>query len=549
MVYSGLTSPIQDNSTKPRLVVQDARNLDIALHHPLSIAPPDWEAAQTRQARQAFEQKDYTKALEILARLSESSQHTLSILTLQAEIYTALEEDEQALNKYRYILEHSNDFNEIVPLDKLRMQGLTHMNMGWNLQRMQRLEDALHHYSEAIEYLERLRSLKTESIFTSLMVAYQQRSQVHRQLGFQEQALKDLQHSVVFQQELVERDVWENMVKDWLEIAETQIQQQNYAAAQKSLESARADWIKLSLDEAEVLLTPLQLLEIKLASARGNHEEALVGYDVLIQRFQKDLKGVYYRLLKIELLFSHKVEEAVAACEELSPALLSWENDAERELLTLPLLAAAELCDIHAQETLALSFYQFALRFASQHKSAHWLEACAGRARLLEQTGDLRRAIGAYRDLLRHMENHNLPETGPFLLRLALCYQQVGKTEDALKQFEAVLQSPAETEIHPEHLHIRARYFRAFLHALDREDLPAARTDFEDIEMLLPGYAAYDLACIATRQEQWDQAFAYLIGHLESTYALSREDILADTDLEVLRADPRWQAQVDPLMP
>src|SRR5690606_29358865 len=135
------------------------------------------------------------------------------------------------------------------------------------------------------------------------------------------------------------------------------------------------------------------------------------------------------------------------------------------------------------------------------------------------------------------------PQTGEFLLKLALCYQQGGKTALAEKTFAQVIaQSPEPRQATPEDLLIRALYFRGFFYVLEKEDSAQAQADFVRIESYLPGYAAYDLACLACGREDIEAAFAFLHQHLASAYALPLEDIQGDTDLQPLHSDTRWQA-------
>lgn len=556
MIYSGLHLPANEK-TPLRVVAQDPRNLDIALRQSLSIAPPDWQSARVTQARRLHEEGDSSAALALLEQQVPWRTHAgadlgLSVITLYAEIYTALQRFPEALAAYHYLLKHSKDFYEIQPIDRLRMQGLTYMNMAWIEQQQGQIIQALDYYSESIECLGTLRTLKTPSLLSALMVAYRQRAQVHRHLGKADECLQDLHLSMKYQQQLLERDIKENLVKDWLDLGQTQLEQGDLESAQQSLQSARADWQFLQLNEAEVLLKPLQLFEARLAIARGQFDEAGQLYEKIAEK-SKDLRGkVYALLMAAEAYFHESTAQGIALCEALVPQILAAEQDETSQTsighLTLPLLAAAELCENHEYWDLSLAYYQFALRSASQQQNEYWVQAAAGRARILEHQGDMPRLIQAYRDMLHHLSSDALDALAEFSLKLALCYQQAEKLSQAVLAFdlalshaEALLASQSDgADLSPEHVWVRTLYFRAFFYVLAQQNTQAAIIDFQRIEACLPGYAAYDLACLAAQSQDIDAAFNYLKTHLESPYALPLAELTADDDLKVLHTDPRW---------
>jgi tetratricopeptide (TPR) repeat protein len=124
--------------------------------------------------------------------------------------------------------------------------------------------------------------------------------------------------------------------------------------------------------------------------------------------------------------------EQAAAAEALAASSLA----SSTATLTLPLLGAAELCENHQQWELALTYYQFALRSASQQQNEYWLQAAAGRARMLEQHEDLPRLAQAYRDILRHLPGDAFEAQAEFFLKLALCYQALQKLPQAAAAFD-----------------------------------------------------------------------------------------------------------------
>jgi hypothetical protein len=89
---------------------------------------------------------------------------------------------------------------------------------------------------------------------------------------------------------------------------------------------------------------------------------------------------------------------------------------------------------------------------------------------------------------------------------------------------------------------VRALYFRAFFFVLAEHNTAAAEADFQRIESQLPGYAAYDLACLAAQSGAIDTAFVLLKTHRSSAYALPLDTLSNDEDLAVLQSDPRWSA-------
>jgi hypothetical protein len=560
MIYSGLHLPANDKA-RLRVVAQDPRNLDIALRQGLSIAPPDWQSARVTQARGLHAEGNSAAALRLLEKQvpwrSQGAAHPgLSVVTLYAEVYTALHRYPEALAAYRYLLEHSEDFYEIQPIDRLRMQGLTYMNMAWIEQQQTHDAQALAYYSESIECLGTLRTLKTPTLLNALMVAYQQRGQVHRRMGKVNEALQDLHFSMKYQQQLLERDIKENLVKDWLDLGQTQLEQGDLEAAQQSLQSARRDWQYLQLKEAEALLRPLQNFEAQLAMARGQFTEAGQLYEKMAEKSQPLHLRLYALLMAAEAYFHEDSARGVALCEALVPQVLAAEQgslpDVPTSALTLPLLAAAELCENHQQWELALTYYQFALRSASQQHNEYWLQAAAGRARMLEQQEDLPRLVQAYRDILRHLPTEALASRAEFALKLALAYQSSQKLTQAASSFEVALayaqdlyhaeQQLQKTEVlHADHVWVRTLYFRAFFFVLAQHNPAAAVADLERIEAHLPGYAAYDLACLAAQSGAIDTAFALLKSHCASVYALPIETLASDEDLAALQADPRWQ--------
>ncbi len=565
MIYSGLHLPVTDKA-KLRVVAQDPRNLDIALRQPLSIAPPDWQSARVAQARQLHENGNASAALTLLEKQVPWNSHGnthpgLSVVTLYAEVYTALERYADALTAYRYLLEHSEDFYEIQPIDRLRMQGLTYMNMAWIEQQQAHSNEALAYYSESIECLGTLRTLKTPSLLNALMVAYQQRGQVHRRLGKANEALQDMHFSMKYQQQLLEQDIKENLVKDWLELGQTQLEQGDLDSAHRSLQSARADWQYLQINEAEALLRPLQNFEARLATARGQFAEAGKQYEKMAEKTQL-LQARLYALLMAADAYSHEDSaQGIALCKALVPQVLEAEQTYLSEAtetplagasttLILPLLGAAELCENHQQWELALTYYQFALRLASQQQSEYWLQAAAGRARMLEQQEDLPRLAQTYRDILRHLPDDDSESQAEFSLKLALCYQALKKLtqaassfDDALAHAQALLNLPqGESTLHVDHVWVRTLYFRAFFFVLNQHNKAAAVADFQRIEAHFPGYVAYDLACLAAQSGDIDAAFTLLKTHRASVYALPLETLANDEDLAVLQSDSRWLA-------
>ena len=558
MIYSGLHAPT-GHRKRSQWLAQDTRNLDIALRQNLPISPPDWQAARVIQARKQHEQGQSQAALQLLQQLKPTP--SLSMMTLYAEIYTALQQYAQALEAYQYLLDHRDQFFELQPTDRLRMQGLTHMNMGWIEQQQTHWEQALTHYNEAIEFLGRLDDLHDPAILNSLLTAYQQRGQVHRQLNQTELSLHDLRHSMKYQQLLLSQDITENLVKDWLDLGQTQLLQMDLDGAQRSLEAARHDWQYLPLSEAELLVKPLRYFEAQLASATGDFERAGELYQKLADTSQTPLTKIRYQLLAIEQQIQHHSDTGIQQCQTLVPQILELDlpesnptTSSAQEVLTLPLLAAAELCEDHEYRELALEYYQFALRAASQQQSDYWLQAAAGRARILEQQEDFTRAAQAYRNLLREITPPRGTATAEsqaeFQLKLALCYQQAGKTEAAAQAFDQAVNAAA-TQVNKatkapaqdsESIYIRSLYFRAFFRVLEQDNVSEARQDFEAIEVHLPGYAAYDLACLANRAADTSKAFEYLERHLSSGYALPFSEISEDQDRQSLHTDPRWQA-------
>lgn len=535
MIHAGLHVSKRSRS-RGQFLAQDPHNLDIALRKSLRISPPDWQSARVAQARRCHERGDAQTALKILQQ--EAPAESLSVMTLYAEIYTALQAYDEALKTYQYLLDNSQAFYELHNLDQVRMQGLAYMNMAWLEQQQAHHETAIHYYSESIE---RLRGLtpQSPSLLNSLMTAYQQRAQVHRKQDKIALALQDLRQSVKYQQLLLQQDINENLVKDWLDLGQLQWEQGDLVAAERSLQAARHDWQYLPLEEAEVLLKPLRHFEAQLASAQGQFESAGQIYSALAERSKDLTRKIYYLLMALECLFQHNAEAGLQASEDLKPMIVAFESAPTSPLhdnLTLPLLAAAELCENHQHLDLALEYYQFALRAASQTQPEYWLQAAAGRARLLEQQGDFTRAIQAYREILRR---ESTPE---FTLKLALCYQQAGKMALAEESFAQVIQGqPEPLQADPEELLIRALYFRGFFYVLEKQDLALAQADFLRVEHYLPGYAAYDLACLACGDKDLSAAFAFLDTHLQSPYALPLEDIQADPDLKPLHSDKRWQ--------
>ncbi len=547
MIHAGLHAS-KRSRTRGQFLAQDPHNLDIALRKSLRISPPDWQSARVTQARRRHEQGQSQEALRILQQ--EAPSESLSVMTLYAEIYTALNDYEAALKAYQYLLDNSQAFYELHDIDQVRMRGLAYMNMAWLEQQREHHDTALRYYSESIELLRSLHPLQTPALLNSLMTAYQQRGQVHRKQQKVELALQDLRHSMKYQQLLLQQDINENLVKDWLDLGQLQLEQGDTEAARRSLQTARHDWQYLPLSEADQLVKPLQHFEAQLATACGEFESASKIYNKLAEKSKSLTQKIMYLLMALASLFKHSTEEGLMASEALKPlvvALESQPNVLSQEQLTLPLLAAAELCENHHHASLALDYYQFALRAAAQGQQApqqtHWLQAAAGRARMLEQQGDFTRAIQAYRDIVRHLQGHiEVSQTGEFLLKLALCYQQGGKIALAEKTFgQIIAEHPAPAQADPEDLLIRALYFRGFFYVLEKQDLAQAQTDFERIESYLPGYAAYDLACLACGREDIETAFGFLHQHLASPYALPLEDIQTDTDLLPLHSDVRWQ--------
>lgn len=483
----------------------------------------------------------------------------------KGEQFTAQGAHAKALSAYAEILNLLREDAILALPERVQLRGLVHMNTAWIYhQQSGDLEAALEQYTEAIDCLEPIRGLAHDGILSSLMISYRQRSQVQRRLGNMEAALADLEASARRQQELVApENAPLEILEDWLGLAAYQIELERWHPALDSLVQAEKLLPHLSLEQA---LRHRQTLLAQRAQILERLDEplaALHSYDQLLETFDQKNQALLwarYALLRSVAAFGLPEHEHDAELQAIAQTLQQVEEqDLERHELVVPLLGLAELCQQAQRENWALNFYAAAIRCLERSQTErdeqdqlYLMQAYAGRAQLLQERGELTKALSAFRQARRLARNlvHNLSGSEALAslnLQMALAYQAAQKSAEALKLLTETIAflSPLAGPLTAEHPLVRAHYLRAFLLCLEQDDAESAQIDFEAVEALCPGLAAYDIACLQVRNGEPESAFVSLRQHLASPYALSQDEIEADVDLQALHGDARWQALWD----
>ena len=378
-----------------------------------------------------------------------------------------------------------------------------------------------------------------------------------------------MKRSVEFQAQLIEPEDPRDMVRDWLSLAQLQNQLEHPDRALVSLECALQILFKLKPAEQEQLILPV-LAERALAQKQsGQLPAAMASYAQVLMQIDaqaQPLQWAHYALLEAALHFEINIANALLAATQLHLRLKDLETQVlERHVLTFPLLALAGLCEESADFTLALDFYNLAIRALERsERKADFLEQTIegyeGRARCLQKIDQGLKAIQAYRQADKLAGSHEtLFSKRPLILsQLGLCYQEHQKYAQAYASFSEAIslsqnqaladansESQAESSMDQDHPLIRNLYLRGFLSVLYLDCLADAIHDFEQIEAYLPGFAAYDLACLSLKQGDAARAIDYLQAHLGSVYALSPAEIQSDPDFDPLYGSQQWQDLFD----
>lgn len=494
--------------------------------------------------------------------LAVSDLNDLQGLMKQADTKTEAKDYQAALAIYTQILSWIEQSEHLDAFEYAHILGLTYTNQAWLFQHLGELEKAEGLYSQALDLMKSLSDYQSAKVRSTLMMIYSQRGMIRKSLGRPAEALGDLKCSVDYQAQLVTPEDPLDMVRDWLSLAQLQNQLEHPDRALVSLDGALRILFKLSPAEQAQLILPVLAERAQAQQKSGQLAAAMATYSQVLLQIdaqQQPLQWAHYALLDVALHFEIDTEQALSAGQHLHLQLQQLEAQvAERHALAYPLLALAGLCEEAQDWDLALAYYNLVIRALerSQRKNdfvEQTLEGYEGRARCLQQQEQTLKAIQAYRraDKLAAASDC-LSEKRPLILsQMGLCYQEGHKYDLALSSFTQAIQlasvpfvqakSSTANTLNPEHPLIRSLYLRGFLNALYLDQSAAAITDFEQIEQLLPGFAAYDLACLSLKQGDLERAFTYLRVHLASAYALSAAEIQSDPDLAPLLASPQWQ--------
>lgn len=485
---------------------------------------------------------------------SESDTSRLQNLALKAERLSQKQDFKAALQVYAEIERFAAQSLGPDSAVYQQMKGLACFNQGWIFQQQQHWQAALQAYAQAIQELLGLNPELHPDVQTTLMMLYRQRSQVYRQLEMPIEALSDLEQSAQYQQHCEAPLEHEENFKDWLQLAQVQLQLEQAPKALESLQQAE-NLLEVLPALPDSLYSVLYSLQAQGWQQVGQNQTALEAYAKLLKRVdaaEAPITWACHALLKTCLLFENAVEEAPQEAASLLSKLQELEVSLpERQELALPLLALAELCEQHQELELALAYLGLCTRALERAQAARTglqenqlIQAYLGRARVLQAQQSWPKAIQAFLQARKRMQAYGSPDLEQALLavQLGLCYQEAGKYPEAAGAFaEAVALQQGKNVNDPEDPYVRGLYFSAFLKVLHLEDPAGAYADLLAVEEQVPGLAAYDLACLSVRLSQTDQALNWLEKHLQSAYALPPGQITSDPDLEALHHEPRWK--------
>lgn len=498
----------------------------------------------------------------------ETAQGALAAAPVRQQIYDWVHQAEQLTVQHRYpaaeLLYHQIielcQSSSLPDSERLHITGLAQMNQGWLAQQRHKYAEAIVLYTQALKVFQHNAGVDKEAYRSALLTVYAQRGQCYRKLGQKELAAQDLFTASQLDGDFLKvQENRQEVIEGLLELSTLYIELNHYQKALNTLAQAR-EHLAILRDSigGQSALFPLEDIErlilfrhSQVMQAMEAWEQVEEVYGVLLQRIspqEEPLSWCRYALLLVAHQQKHGTRQTTAQhssyVEQIDSHLRDLEkSETERHILAAPLLALADLHSEDSDHDRALKYYSSAIRCLESAPAApnreELLAAYAGRARCLQNQDDHRRAIQAFRKACSLSEAGD----GQALLLLQLHFSQLtlGKQEDALSSLNqaiAVASPPAfGDESHPA---TRAYYFRAFYRVMVTEDKEAARKDLESVEHHCPGMAAYDLACLAAQEGQLARSFTHLRTHLSSRFALSREQIEADADLQSLKREAEW---------
>lgn len=541
---------------------QDMTNRSIAMGQYRPEAQPDLLEGMFSRAQELKQAGRYDEALKLLREVppGADSPRLLEVLMLQAELLSLQGEYQKACEVYANLRVFSANNLDLSLEERLRLEGLIQLNTAWLLEQQNQLDAAMIGYDKAIGALEPLQALMPEQILPALMMAYRQRSRVHRAAGAIAQAAMDLERSGRLQEQFLlsckeAEDTVLEQVSSWFALGQMQQEVEHWQEAYDSFVMAlnlsddlppgseRNRWQGMIQTQAARCFEGLG----ELAHATSLYRAALT----LISRQEAPLQWVQLQLLQMGLSLRQGRSDALARISDIEAELQSLEAaGTERHVLAVPLMALANLC-FEADSERALEFYGAAIRsleqsqrLQSEDSQRALVDAYRSRAGLLESKGQLPRALASYKQAQRHAEGVlSQHEKAELELRVGLAHQAAGKAEQALHDF-ARARELSEVDAAFDSVWFRAGYFHAFVLATELNRPEDALAELIVLDALAPGHLDYDLACLHARLKQPDQAFERLARHLAGPDPLSREDILADPDLAVLQGDTRWAAVI-----
>lgn len=541
---------------------QDSVNRAIALGQYRQEAQPDFGESLLSQARSLKERGLFDEALSLLQPLLTGSIVTrlFQALMLQAEIHSERGNYAQAQASYGLLLEAVTSDNNLTALESVRMRGLVQLNAGWLYEQSGEFEACLGRYTQAIICFEDLCAEIPDQVLSSLMMAYRLRARIYRLQGLIPQALRDLEASTAAQSRILEPLATNtDILREWFSLGQLQQELGQWSQALASQDLALRQCAQLPKGpERERWIGMIQTQRALCCEHLSQPEAAIELYDQALAVFDAErepLQWVLLRLLKIALQLRIEPDHlnAEQTFRELQESIAKLElAGTDRAELALPLLALASLC--HAGDPdWGLDFYSTAIRCLEQtHKRENielvrrLVEAYRGRSALLDLLGQPQKALASLKQGLRQAEMIADQELqADMQLQIGLVSQSLGKFDLAAKSFEQarLLDGAVEWAVRtPDDSWFRASYFLAFLLTSELNQLERALDLLLELDAACPHQVDYDLACLYARLQRPDQAFARLQAHLASPEPLSPEDITADSDLQSLQTDPRWQA-------
>lgn len=410
-----------------------------------------------------------------------------------------------------------------------------------------------------------------------LLRMYALRAMIHRELGHIDEEIGNYQAMLEIQAQQQREQLQDEteLAVAYFNLAQAYARQRIYPAALSNYGQALelTQYLKRSHRPVLISLGEVYAHRGALHQDLAQPEQALADFQKALQHLQRQLNPeggslrdlALHTYLRRALLYLER-DQLRRAWGDYSAALALFDQAPtrkrrEREQQAETQLNRANVARLLGDHTQAATDLAEAQTTLQELQAEHLLtrrellaRVSLGQARLASESSPLA-AVQAYTQALQLLERlrrkHQLTDVGELAtvcLERGSLFCQLGQAQNALEdlsqalaiwEFQRTQDGPFERESM-----IQAYTLRGFIQALEFERPEAAIANFLQVEALQPGLASYDLACLYTRQNSLDEAFAWLAVHLRQPERVPNAQLETDSDLAPLRADARWDAAI-----